>query len=374
MSLGEILDVEAIRKFRRLFYEYTGMISLFYFTNSKMGAVDCVPRDAKCEFCGIIQRSPKARKECLLADQRAAEAVQTSVKPFVFTCYAGLTSIAVPVFFEGECQGAMLAGDVLTHEPTASSFSKTCKALKGFDVDLETLKEAYYRIPVLSYRSLRLAAEMLLLIVNYIVDREQIIVLQQRLCEKQEEVSRTVTVRDHCQKDVQDTLKEIERLRKQLAVATSSDRTIVLSDDAGTRRRRIADEIVSFVDEYYRAGISLNDVAEHVGLSPNYVSTLFRQECGITLTDYLVVKRINQAKELLQELSLNVSEVRSRVGYRNMSHFNRMFKKLVGMTPGEYRNKVMLARDDASPGAPEDGAASGRAIGGGEHGRAQELL
>jgi len=350
MSLGEILDVEAIRKFRRLFYEYTGMVSAFYFTNSKRGAVDCVPRDARCEFCRVVQRSPKALEQCMLSDQRAAEAIQNGMKPIVYTCYAGLTGIAAPVFFEGECQGAILAGDVLTHEPTASSFSKTRKALKGFDVDLEKLEEAYYRIPVVSHRSIRLAVEMLSLIVNYVVDSEQIIGLQQRLYEKQEEISRTVIDRDDSQKGMQDTLNEIERLRKQLAVATNSDSMVVLSDDADARRKRIADEMLSFVDQYYGAGISLNDVAEHVGLSPNYVSTLFRQQCGITLMDYLVVKRINQARELLQELGLNVSEVRTRVGYKNMSHFNRMFKKLVGVTPGEYRNRVKLARKETGSG------------------------
>lgn len=358
MNLGEILDVEAIRKFRRLFYEYTGMISQFYFPNSKMGAVDCVPRDAKCDFCRLVQRSSKGQAECQLSDQRAAEAIQQAMKPMMFTCYAGLTGIAAPVFFEGECQGAVLAGDVLTHEPTASSFSKTCKALKGFDVDFEKLEEAYYRIPVVSHRSIRLAVEMLSLIVNYIVDSEQIIGLQQRLYEKQEEVSRTVMARDDTEKGMQDTLNEIDRLRRQLATATNSDSTVVLGDDAGARRRRIADEMLSFVDQYYGAGIALNDVAEHVSLSPNYVSTLFRQECGITLMDYLVAKRINQARELLQELGLNVSEVRARVGYKNMSHFNRMFKKLVGVTPGDYRNRVMLQRRDAESGASNDGDAS----------------
>jgi len=188
---------------------------------------------------------------------------------------------------------------------------------------------------------------MLSLIVNHIVDSEQIIGLQQRLNDKQEEVSRIIMARDDSEKGMQDKLDEIERLRKQLAIATNSDSTAILGYDEGARHKRIANEMISFVDQYYGAGISLNDVAEHVGLSPNYVSTLFRQQCGMTLMDYLVAKRINQARELLQELGLNVSEVRSRVGYKNMSHFNRMFKKLVGVTPGSYRNRVILQRREA---------------------------
>ncbi|MHB9035712.1 MAG: PocR ligand-binding domain-containing protein [Armatimonadota bacterium] len=346
MNLGEILDVEAIRKFRRLFYEYSGMISSLYFPNSKIGQMECIPVDGKCEFCRIIRRSAKGLEECRLADQRAAETIQTGMKPIVFACHAGLTGIAAPILFEGECQGAVLAGDVLTHPPTASSFSRTRKALRGLDIDFEELEAAYYRIPVVSHRSIRLAVETLSLIVNYIIDREQIISLQQRLYEKQEEISLAIIAQEDSEKGLHDKLDEIDTLRKQLAMATSASNVVVLSEDSGARRKRIAEEMLSFVDQYYTAGITLNDVAEHVGLSPNYVSTLFHKECGFTLMEYLVIKRISKARDLLQELGLNVSEVRSRVGYRNMSHFNRMFKKLVGVAPGEYRNRVLLQRRD----------------------------
>lgn len=347
MNLGEILDVEVIRRLRRLFFEYTGMVSSLYFPDSKLGQIDCIPRDAQCEFCKIMHRCPRGAEQCALSDQQAAESIQKTMKPIVFTCYAGLTGIAAPVFYEGECQGAVLAGSVLTHVPTAASFMKVRRALKGIDVDLDELEKAYYKVPVVSHRFIRLAVEQLSLIVNYIIDREQIIGLQQRLYEKQEEISNAIMTHADTEKGLKDQLAEVDKLRKQLSVVTNPDSIAVVSDDKGARRKRIAETILSFVDQYYTAGITLNDVADKVGLSPNYVSTLFHDECGLTLMDYIVAKRIEKARELLQELSMNVGEVRTRVGYSNISHFNRTFKKIVGVTPGEYRNRIVLQRKDA---------------------------
>lgn len=74
-------------------------------------------------------------------------------------------------------------------------------------------------------------------------------------------------------------------------------------------------------------------------MNPAYLSRLFRRETGFSLTDYLVRLRITKAKAELEKTNNRVSDVALNVGYANFSHFSKLFKKMTGLTPQEYRKK-----------------------------------
>jgi len=346
VNLSEILDIKAITQFRRLFYEYTRMVTSFSFPEPSRGEVNFFPSNARPMFCRIIQRSPGGFEACQRSHRSVADTLLKKGKPVVYACHAGITGIAAPVFFEGECQVALLAENILTHHQTKSRFHAIRRKLKEFDINFEELEKAYFELPVVSQRDIRLAIETLSLIVNYIVDREQIIALQENLCQKQEEITNSVMVREQIEDSLQEKVNEIKELRKVLLVGRNPDGVALVSDDPSARQKRVVKSMCAFIDQYYATGISLSDVAEHVGLSPSYATTLFRQECGITFMDYLVIKRINRACELFRDSDMNVSEIGMRVGYHNMSHFNRIFKRIVGMSPGEYRNRIAFGQDE----------------------------
>lgn len=82
--------------------------------------------------------------------------------------------------------------------------------------------------------------------------------------------------------------------------------------------------------------ISLTECAELVGMSPSYLSRLFRRETGISFVDYVKQCKIDEAKKLLKEKDMNIIQIAQRVGYseRNLS---RVFKSAVGMSPGQFR-------------------------------------
>lgn len=84
--------------------------------------------------------------------------------------------------------------------------------------------------------------------------------------------------------------------------------------------------------------LSLNQVAEAVGLSPNYLSALFRQEMDCTFVEYVTAKRMELARELLRTTHLRSGEVARAVGYRDPRYFSSLFKKTQGVTPREYRS------------------------------------
>ncbi len=88
---------------------------------------------------------------------------------------------------------------------------------------------------------------------------------------------------------------------------------------------------------YADPNLMLQDVAGEVHISQSHFSTIFAQETGLTFTQYLTALRIGKAKELLEATELRSSQIALEVGYNDSHYFSYLFKKTVGMTPGEYR-------------------------------------
>lgn len=82
-----------------------------------------------------------------------------------------------------------------------------------------------------------------------------------------------------------------------------------------------------------------DELAAMVHISPNYLGRIFKKETGMSLTDYIIKRRITVAKQLLAKTNLSVTRVSERVGITYSSYFTRLFKEQVGMTPQEYRQK-----------------------------------
>ncbi|MNP47625.1 HTH-type transcriptional regulator YesS [compost metagenome] len=75
-----------------------------------------------------------------------------------------------------------------------------------------------------------------------------------------------------------------------------------------------------------------------VYLTPSYLSKLFKQETGLTLTEYITEIRIRKAKQLLRSSpGMKVHKIGAEVGYPDPAYFNKLFKRMVGVTPNEYK-------------------------------------
>jgi AraC-like DNA-binding protein len=84
---------------------------------------------------------------------------------------------------------------------------------------------------------------------------------------------------------------------------------------------------------YQDPGLHLLALSGHLGVTPNHLSALFSRETGRSFREYLALVRVEAAKRLLAGSSLRVGEVGERVGYLNIEHFSRVFKKLTGVPP-----------------------------------------
>jgi len=99
--------------------------------------------------------------------------------------------------------------------------------------------------------------------------------------------------------------------------------------------------VKNYISENFGQQISLNDAAAFVHLHPNYLSKLFKAETGFTFLEYLTGCRIDKAKDMLKDFSSKMTDIPGLVGYRDMRHFVKVFRKNTGLTPREYRKLFM---------------------------------
>lgn len=99
------------------------------------------------------------------------------------------------------------------------------------------------------------------------------------------------------------------------------------------------EEVQRYLQERYADTLTLPVIAERFGFNPSYFSRLFHRRAGVPLVEYINGLRIRRSCVLLKRTSLGVLEIALSVGYNNLSHFNRYFRRLVGMSPREYRSR-----------------------------------
>lgn len=89
---------------------------------------------------------------------------------------------------------------------------------------------------------------------------------------------------------------------------------------------------------YSESTLSIEDVARTVCLSTSYFSTIFKNETGITFTDYLIKIRMERAKNLLENTHMKMYEISSMTGYENAAYFSAAFKRYFGKSPSDVQN------------------------------------
>ncbi|MEV5025479.1 helix-turn-helix domain-containing protein [Paenibacillus sp. LPE1-1-1.1] len=113
--------------------------------------------------------------------------------------------------------------------------------------------------------------------------------------------------------------------------------------ELGTRRdsqfKHISEAVIDMVKREFDSGLTLEECSSRINYHPHYVSRVFRQETGINFGEYLSQYRIDMAKKWLKESDMKVVEISERLQYNNSANFIRSFRKMVGMTPGQYREE-----------------------------------
>ena len=104
-------------------------------------------------------------------------------------------------------------------------------------------------------------------------------------------------------------------------------------------KRQNLQEIKDYLDTHFAEKITLDALAERFYINKFYLTRVFKEQFGQTVTNYLVQLRITQAKRLLRFSDKNVEAIAQECGLNDANYFSRLFKKVEGTTPGEYRRQ-----------------------------------
>ncbi|MCR2806935.1 response regulator [Paenibacillus soyae] len=106
-------------------------------------------------------------------------------------------------------------------------------------------------------------------------------------------------------------------------------------------------QIKVYISEHSHEDISLDVIGKRVGLSPFYISKMFKDQLGINYIDFLTECRIEKAKKLMADPEKSLKEITFEVGYHDPNYFSKVFKKMVDVTPKEYRKTLLGGRKPA---------------------------
>jgi YesN/AraC family two-component response regulator len=112
------------------------------------------------------------------------------------------------------------------------------------------------------------------------------------------------------------------------------------SDDIADESRPAVRKAITFLGKHLDKKLSLNKLAQEVGYSPTYLSTIFKKETNYSPISYFSHLKILKACEFLDYTNMKVKEISFNLGYSDPYYFTKDFKKKMGMSPRQYRNRV----------------------------------
>lgn len=125
------------------------------------------------------------------------------------------------------------------------------------------------------------------------------------------------------------TYKTLCRLFEYIYLTNKDDYISVLKD------------VRKYIDIHYSEKLSIEEIAKEVYLSPSYLCTLFKKNAGNTIHDYILRVRIEKSIEFMQDRSLSLKDIMKKCGFKSQSYYTKAFREMIGVTPGQYRNKFL---------------------------------
>ena len=238
-------------------------------------------------FCAMMSAKSRSCAACLRLQQRLSDQAQNG--PRTLTCELGLCDTAVPIRTGERLVGFLQTGQIFRKKPTDTQFRRAARLMTqwGLKIERDRLKRAYFGTKVLPARQHEGAVKLLSIFAQHISMVSNQILVQRENTEP----------------------PPVSRAKQ-------------------------------FILENQTENLSLGRVAKAVNTSLFYFCKMFKKATGLNFTDYVSRIRVEKAKNLLLNRNLRVSEIAYEVGFQSLTHFNRVFKKILGLSPTEYRGQL----------------------------------
>lgn len=244
-------------------------------------------RRSESPWCALMASRSPTCAACLQMQERLTNSANH--RPVTLTCTYGLSETVVPVPLGRNSTAYLQTGQVMLKKPTHASFKRALEQTRrrGVDLDETTARHAFFNTPVITTRKMDGIQGMLSQFAEHLSIKCNEIIVQ--------------------------------RNNSEPPLITSAKR---------------------YIEEHLAEDVTLASVAKAVNSSVFYFCKLFKRATGLTFTEYLNRRRIEKAKNYLLNPNLRVSEIAYESGFQSLTHFNRMFRKIVGESPTAYRRRL----------------------------------
>jgi AraC-like DNA-binding protein len=284
---GRLAGSAIFREFQRAFEDATKMpLTLRAVESWQLAHTESRHQNG---FCSLTSQSNHLCSGCLQMQQRVCDGVNGV--PCTLSCSFGISETAVGVKIGGEIVAYLQTGQVFFKPPTAEQTTRALKQIRGrgLGLDPEEAARCYKETPVIGREEYQARVRLLQFFADQLGSLANRILLQEKNGE----------------------LPQVTHARQ-------------------------------FIQTHYQEKLSLTTVARQVGMSKFYFCKTFKKTTGVSFTHYVSCYRVEKAKELFLNLNYRVSEIAYEVGFQSLTHFNRVFKSIVGESPTEYRQHLPM--------------------------------
>ncbi len=239
-------------------------------------------------FCALISKKSRACAACLQVQEHLGQ--QAAKEAGSVVCPAGLRDTAAPIRMSDRLVGYLQVGQYFLKKPTETQFNKVAQLCEkwGLNVPRPVLRKAYFAGKVVSQKEHEAVLKLLSIFAQHLAMLSNQVFIQQE----------------------------------------NSEPPLI------TKAR-------AYIQDHQTEEIKLGHVAKAVNMSSYYFCKMFKKVTGINFTDYVARIRIEKSKNLLLNPNLRISEIAFEVGFQSLTHFNRVFKKILGQSPTEYRAQLL---------------------------------
>ena len=237
-------------------------------------------------FCRLMAQFTGSCIACqqthLKLQQRIADHLATQVS----CCFAGLSEFTMPVLVGGQHIATLFGGQVFQRKRTQAQFEGLMQQLRlwGIQSELRRIETAFFQTRVISQKQFQASLRLLTIFARFLA----------------------------------------EDANRNLLAAEIPEQPCMT-------------EAKSFILAHAEERMRLDDVAQHLHISAQHFSKLFKKATGVGFSEFLTRVRVQNAKDLLAKPGILIHDVASKVGFGSLSQFNRVFRRYAGCSPKEYR-------------------------------------
>ncbi len=248
-------------------------ISVF---DTEFNEVAAYPKD-QSPFCKLMKQNEKAKMSCHENDMKAFKRVQETNQVYLYQCSFGLYDAVAPLYSFGKLTGYLMMGQTLDTLNSSPSF--VISAASPFIADKKELSDAVSKIHI----------------------------------------------------------RAKENIVSCLSIMAICAEYITLTNRLNSTKQDLSHEIKRYIDQNYKSKITIELLYERFFCSRATLINTFKRAYGVTINEYLTKVRINHATGLLTMTSKSVSEIAELCGFSDQNYFSKVFSKIKGKTPSEFR-------------------------------------